>query len=531
MTNNLAQPALVKPKARVSMIWLLPLITLIIGGGLVWHAWQNRGIQIQVQFESAEGLEANKTNVRYRSVDVGKLKGIHFTEDNQSVIANIEINRNMAKLLSRDSEFWIVRPRIGSEGVSGIGTIFSGAYVQLEPGKSQRSADYFIGLETPPLTAPTTDGIHLTLTASKGGDTAVGNPVLYRGYEVGVVESSNFDPVKRKVVYSLFIQSPYDSLVTTNTVFWNAGGVTVSANTSGVMVDMPSMESLISGGIEFDVLEQEALGEKISTGAEFTLYENKAEVLEQRHYAYLKYVLLVDDSVDGLSKGAPVEYRGIRIGTVARPYLDFSEIQQISATESRIPVLLHIEPERLYRGQEFKMNEFFAQFNNWILGGLTAKTEMANLLTGSLQVTLTPTEQEQSEIEYFGQYPVIPSGQSQLASMTKKVDKILDRVDALPVAQTLGQLDKTLVSAQQSFIKVNQTFEQVNQTLAQMQKSLQGVQPNSDLYRSVDASMNELQKTLKAVQPVLLEINKRPNSLVFSGPSELDNEPKGKGNE
>ncbi len=531
MTNDVAQPAVVKPKRKVSMIWLLPLITFLIGAGLVLHAWQNRGIQIRVEFQSAEGVEANKTKVRYRSVDVGQVKAIRFTDDNKSVVAHIEIDRDMFKLLSTDTEFWVVRPRVGSGGVSGIGTIFSGSYIQLEPGKSVSRSNYFVGLEAPSLTSPTSNGIHLTLIAENGGDIAVGNPLLYRGYKVGVVESSTFDPVARKVNYGVFVQSPYDSLVTTNTVFWNAGGVSISATTSGVNVDVPSMESLISGGVEFDVLEQEALGEQISSGAEFTLYKNKAEVLEQRHYAYLKYVLLVDDTVDGLNKGAPVEYRGIRIGTVARPYLDFAEIQQISAEESRIPVLLHIEPERLYRGQEFKMKDFSERFNGWILGGLTAKPEMANLLTGSLQISLSPGSESVSELEYFGEYPIIPSAKSELANMTRKVDAILDRIGQLPIEQTFSQLDQTFAQLDKTLVSAQSSFDEVNKTLKEVQASLKGVQPNSELYLTVDQSMMELQKTLKSVQPVLSEINKRPNSLIFSGPPKQDSQPKGNNNE
>ena len=291
------------------------------------------------------------------------------------------------------------------------------------------------------------------------------------------------------------------------------------------------MESLITGGIEFDVLEQEALGEKINTGAEFTLYKNKAEVLEQRHYAYLKYILLVDDTIDGLYKGATVEYRGIRIGTVAQPYLDFSEIQQISSEEDRIPVLLHIEPERLYRGQEFKMKEFSQRFNSWVLGGLKAKPEMANLLTGSLQISLSPGSEGIEQIEYFGKYPIIPTAKSQLANMTRKVDAILDRVGQLPVENTFEQLDKTFAQLDKTLISAQSSFAEINQTLKEVQASLQGVQPNSELYLSIDQSMLELQKTLKSVQPVLSEINKRPNSLTFSGPPQQDAEPKGNNND
>ena len=211
MTNDVAQPAVVKAKRKVSMIWLLPLITFLIGAGLVLHAWQNRGIQIKVEFQSAEGVEANKTKVRYRSVDVGQVKAIRFTDDNKSVVAHIEIDRDMVNLLSRDSEFWVVRPRVGSGGVSGISTIFSGSYIQLEPGKSATRSSNFVGLETPSLTSPTSNGVHLTLIAANGGDTAVGNPVMYRGYKVGVVESSKFDPVSRKVNYGIFVKAPYNS--------------------------------------------------------------------------------------------------------------------------------------------------------------------------------------------------------------------------------------------------------------------------------------------------------------------------------
>ena len=196
---------------------------------------------------------------------------------------------------------------------------------------------------------------------------------------------------------------------------------------------------------------------------------------------------------------------------MAKPYLDFDEIRQINNNEERIPVLLHIEPERLYRGQEFKMDEFEQRVEEWILGGLTAKPELANVLTGSLQISLSPSKQTREQLDYFGKYPVIPSSTSKLVSMTNKVDMILDRLAELPIERTLSEVDNTLIGAQKS-------FDEVNQTLKEMQKSLQGIQPDSQLYHSIDTSMHELQQTLKSVQPILSEINKRPNTLIFSGP-------------
>ncbi|MGK0372139.1 MAG: paraquat-inducible protein B, partial [Glaciecola sp.] len=312
--------AIIAPKSRFSVVWLLPLIAAIIGVGMVYQQWQNKGIEIVIVFDNATGLEVKKTKVKFRDVDIGTLKEVSFSEDGYSIEARVEIDKNMHSYLHSDSQFWVVRPRIGSGSISGFSTLLSGAYINIDPGKSAYYAQQFVGLETPPISSPTSEGIKLKLVSSGGKSLTVGNPIIYRGFEVGAVESVDFDIESRLVTYGIFIQAPYDGLITSNTYFWNSSGVSFSANTEGVNIDLASVESFLSGGVQFDVPDDLVLGQRITESQDFKLYTSRSSIKEDRVYQYLEYVILVEDSVGGLEAGAAVEYRGIRIGRVSRPY-------------------------------------------------------------------------------------------------------------------------------------------------------------------------------------------------------------------
>ncbi len=534
MNDEQTPSALIKPKQRFSTIWILPIVAAFIGIGMIYHHYQNRGIDIVIVFDNALGLETQNTRLKYRNVDIGLLKSINFTDDGESIEAVVEIEKDMQDFLRSDSQFWVVRPRVGTGGVSGFSTLLSGAYITVDPGKSQDYSRRFMGLENPPISSPTSQGIKLKLHSEGGKSVNVGDPVLYRGFQVGAVEKVEFDLQNRRVAYEIFIQAPYDSLVTTNTFFWNTGGLTVNATPNGVTIDLASIESLVSGGIQFDIPEDLGIGERIEQPRDFKLYSSRASIDDDRVYEYLEYVILVEDSVGGLSIGAPVEYRGILIGRVHRPYLGFYQTQQINIDETRIPVVIHLEPARLAPNNEYNLEWFDNQFNEWIKSGLTASVETANYLTGSLKVSLDLSEDMRSEIEYFGKYTVIPVGQSGFANIMSKTDQLLTKLNNLPLTELLLSTQQTINSANQTFRTANDSvlaasavLVSVEQTLEQAQNTLEGLQPNSQIYRKLEHNLQEMQQTLNMMQPFLQEIRKKPNSLIFSQPPVQDIEPQG----
>ena len=507
----------IRQKARLSKIWIVPIVAALIGLGMVYNSWQNRGINIIVSFETAQGLVANKTVVKYRNVDVGMIKKIGFNPARDRILLDIEIDKGMSDLLNQETQFWVVKPRIGAQGVSGIGTLLSGAYIELSPGQSGESQFEYVGLELPPITSPNADGLHLDLVSKGGKPLNIGDSVIYRGFEVGQVESSEFDPDQRTANYGIFINAPYDALVTTNTIFWNAGGLTVTTSTEGVRVDMASVETLVSGGIQFDVPEGTGLGDRIANSQTFVLYDSPQELEESRVYEYFEYAILVEDSVRGLHKGAPVEYRGIRIGTVKSPFLYFDDPTEADDNDPRIPIIVKIEPGRMYQN-EANVEEFRALIEQGIRDGLVATIETANLLTGSLKISLNFGGQPPEKLETYGQYPVIPSKREGFASMAEKIDGILSKIDALPFDQTVTGANRALTSADETLISMNRSLQELEATL-------KGLQPDSEIYQSLNESVAELQSTLRTMQPVLQELSNKPNSLLFGRAKQPDPEP------
>lgn len=514
---------LVQKRARISRIWFVPILAAFIGAGMLFHQWQNQGISIEVSFETAEGLEAGKTRVKYRSVDIGVVKSISFNQDQSKILVSITVDKNMQSLLASDALFWVVRPRVGSGGVTGFGTLVSGAYIEISPGISEQKGTQYLGLEAPPVTSPSTPGIQLSLASVGGKPLRVGNPVMYRGFQVGRVEKIEFDTATRAARYDVFIDAPYDALVTTNTYFWNVGGASLSTTASGVSVNIASVETLLSGGLEFDVPEGVSLGERVDNGHNFKLFDSAESVSEGRQYRSLEYLVLVAGSVGGLNKGAPVEFRGIRIGTVERAKLTFEGLTQDAGKSQalRVPVLIKIEPERVMLDGELTLEEFKGRVDNWILNGLTARIETANFLTGGLKVSMNTTGKQLDALEVVSGVTVIPSEASGVANITEKLESILTTVDQLPIETTLVRMNKALATADQTLISLERT-------LSEAEVTLQSVRPQAGLYESMQATLLEFERTLDRVQPLLQEIGNQPNSLIFGGKKPLDKEPKAK---
>jgi len=513
----------VQKRSSISKIWFVPILAAIIGLGMLIHQWQNQGVSIEISFDTAEGLEAGKTLVKYRSVDIGVVKSISFNGDQSKILVGVEVEKQMKPLLRSDTLFWVVRPRIGSGGVTGFGTLVSGAYIEISPGVDSVISRQYIGLEAPPVTSPSTPGIHLSLASVDGKPVKVGNPVMYRGFQVGRVEKVEFDTAKRTAKYDVFIDAPYDSLVTTNTHFWNVGGASLSTTASGVSVDIASVETLVSGGLEFDVPEGFALGERVENGHVFQLFDSKESVVEERQYRFLEYLVLVEDSVGGLNKGAPVEFRGIRIGTVERAQLTFEGlIRDVDKSQAhRVPVLVKIEPDRFMRNSGFTLEQFKEQVDNWILSGLTASIETANFLTGALKVSMDTSGTQRKSLETVSGVTVIPSAPGGFADITEKIESILTSVDQLPLDKTVDRMNKALATADKTLVSLERTLKEAEVTL-------QAVRPQADLYESIRATLLEFERTLDRVQPLLQEVGNQPNSLIFGGKKPLDKEPRAK---
>ncbi len=384
-----AKKAKVKLMKSVSKIWLIPLVAIFIGAWMVFSHLNSKGPLIIISFETAEGIEAGKTKLKIKNVDVGLVEKIELNDDMETVSVTARINKNDADLLREGTEFWVVKPRIGKGGISGLGTLLSGAYIELSAGNSEQQSYQFTGLENEPVTPVGTKGLHITLESGAFRALKIGDQVLFHGIEVGRIEFVHFNTEERTVYYNAFIESPHDKLITSNTKFWEVSGFEVELSADGIVVQTGTLETMISGGVTFDVPNNMPPGELVTEREVFTVYPNKNSIYENQYKHSLQYILLFRDSIRGLKPGAPVEYRGIKIGNVTRTDIDYPEVTNVLDKETLIPVMIALEPGRMgFEDNKVVLEQVKKEVSKLVEKGLRGGLVSGNLLTGSKYIEL-----------------------------------------------------------------------------------------------------------------------------------------------
>ncbi|PSJ47166.1 intermembrane transport protein PqiB [Zobellella taiwanensis] len=533
-----------RTQRSLSPIWIVPLVAVLIGAWMIYDNLSRLGPSITLIIDNAEGIEAGKTLIKTRNVEVGRVERVSLSDDLGHAVISARMSPQAEAMLNDDTRFWVVKPRIGREGVSGLGTVLSGAYIQLLPGNSDQGRREFTVLEQPPVAPPDAPGLRINLVSQVGNAISTGDPVTYQGYTVGRVEDSRFDPDKREMRHLLYIQSPYDVLVTTTTRFWTGSGVDVRLDSQGFRVNVASLESLVGGGVTFGVPDNAAMGHKAKPGATYVLFPDEDSANEGSYEQYLEYVLLVDDTVRGLSPGAPVEYRGVRIGTVVSVPWNFTAPQPDSLSRFAIPVLIRIEPQRFDDSvEDIDTEDWYQRLDRMFGHGLRASLKAGNLLTGALFVDLNF---HQDVVPFqrmsFVERRVFPTTSGSFAQIEQKVSNLLDKFNNLEIEPILGTLNATLESTRQTMEKVNgiaasldalladpatgQLPDNANATLRQLRDTLQGFSPDSQGYNELTQTLSRLEKLMRDLQPVVRTLNDQPNALIFDKKLTEDPQPR-----
>ncbi|NUU37004.1 PqiB family protein [Pseudomonas sp. C2B4] len=301
-----------RPASNWSAIWVLPLIALMIGGWLGWRAYNETGIEIQVRFESGEGIQSNKTEVVYKGMSVGKVKALKLDDEGASkgVIATIEMNKDVEQYLRTSTRFWLVKPSVSLAGITGLETLVSGNYVAISPGEGEPVRKFKALAEEPPL-SDAQPGLHLTIKADRLGSLNRGSPVFYKQIKVGQIKSFLLSEDQSTVELKVFIEPTYAKLVRKHTRFWNASGISIDANLSGVKVRSESLASIVAGGIAFATPENRKDSPPTDPSLPFRLYEDFDAAA-----AGIKVKVKLSD-FEGLQAGrTPVMYKGIQVGTL-----------------------------------------------------------------------------------------------------------------------------------------------------------------------------------------------------------------------
>ncbi|MDE9581351.1 intermembrane transport protein PqiB [Citrobacter braakii] len=526
-----------------SPVWIFPIVTALIGAWVLFYHYSHQGPQVTLITTNAEGIEGGKTTIKSRSVDVGIVESATLTDDLTHVEIKARLNSGMEKLLHKDSVFWVVKPQVGREGISGLGTLLSGAYIELQPGNKGSKLENYQLLDSPPLAPPDAKGIRVILDSKKAGQLSPGDPVLFRGYRVGSVETSTFDAQKRTISYQLFINAPNDRLVTSNVRFWKDSGIAVDLTSAGMRVEMGSLSTLFGGGVSFDVPEGLEQGEPVAQQSAFNLYDDQKSIQDSLYTDHIDYLMFFKDSIRGLQPGAPLEFRGIRLGTVSKVPFFSPNMRQVFNNDYRIPVLVRIEPERL-KAQLGEDTDVGAHLAELLKRGLRASLKTGNLVTGALYVDLDfyPKEPPITGVREFNGYQIIPTVSGGLAQIQQRLMEALDKINNLPLNPMIEQATNTLSESQRTMKYLQTTLDNMNKitssqsmqdlpadmqnTLRELNRSMQGFQPGSAAYNKMVADMQRLDQVLRELQPVLKTLNDKSNALVFEAKDKKDPEPK-----
>lgn len=535
--NNASVKAGVTKSARIHKIWVVPIVAFGVGLWMVYANWASQGPVIEISFSDGAGMEAGKTKVKRRNVEVGEIEALHLDEDAQRVVATVRIHKEYSDLIRADSQFWIVRPRIGRGGVTGLGTLLSGAYIEMSRGIADGAAGVFEGLEMPPVTAIGTPGLHVTLSGDGSRRLVEGQPILFHGSQVGRIEYVHFNTVERQTFYNAFIEEPYDRLITSNTRFWFANGIAFNLSADGIQIQMDSVESLIEGGVAFDVPQGQPVGERITERRIFTIYAHQNAINERVYEQSIDYMLLFEESIRGLSPGAPVEFRGVRVGSVQRTDIDYADVTNLLDPNTRIPVLIKLEPARLgYDDTDTERDLAKTRINELLQSGLHASIANGNLLTGQKFIELAYVQRDVTELLSFADYAVIPSVGGRVGRLMDSVAKTAASLSELPLDDMVVSVKKALDQATTTLAQVDtilddeesrKMFANINATLAEFRKLASDYAEGSQTNEEMQKSLESLQRTLDELQPVLKQVREKPNSLIFGGSDQPDVEPKG----
>ena len=539
------EPAVSKNRWNTWLVWLLPAVAALIGLSLVVHAWLGHGPEIAITFKTAAGLEAGKTRVKYKDLTIGSVKSVKLSADGSHVTVGVALIKTDMEFTRSDTRFWVVRPRISLAGISGIDTLVSGAYIAVDTGKSEETTKAFKGLEAAPNIISGTPGRSFNLRAPDLGSLDIGSPIYYRRVEVGHVASYRLDPDGKAVSVQLFIDAPYDKFVTLDSRFWSASGVDVSLGADGFQLKTQSIAAVLGGGLAFGAPDDSNASPSPADHA-FPLFKDQETAMAPPDGPALPIQLRFEQSLRGLSIGAPVEFSGVKVGRVVSMELDFD------AARGRFPTIVGVEvyPQRLgrvigkiekqYSGDLMERSALFLQ--SLVEKGMRARAKSGNLLTGQLYVSFDAVPNAKHVTFNTAARPLeLPTAGSDVDRLQEQAASIVAKIDRIPLDDigkkldsSLGSLDqtlkqvngKTLPEANQAMHTLNGALNQVDQkvlpeatkALLQARDTLGAakgvVADDAPLQQNLNQTLQEVQRSARSLRTLTDLLSREPEALI-----------------
>ena len=510
-----------KKRKAISTVWIVPIVALIVGAWLIIQSINEKGPVIHITFKSAEGVTAEKTVIKYKDIEVGKVTGVEFSEDLSHVIVTAEMKKNMKPYLSEESRFWVMKARVGLNQVEGLDTLLSGVYIVMDPEKGEEKVREFKGLDTMPVILTDEKGTSYILEAQDIGSIGIGSPIYYKKLPAGSVNAYHLSKDDRSVEIEVFIKAPFDKLISNHTRFWNASGISASLSADGVSIRTESLTSIIAGGLAFDNFHEQSTKKEVEAKHKFTLYGTRKDAKKQHYQRELFFWVYFDSSIRGLSVGAPVEFRGLNIGEV----VDFSLMGDAENAHFRIPILIKIEPERftiMHREKNVSKNEIDeAILKKLINNGFRAQLKSGNLITGELYVDLdiykdVPVATLKKENGLF----ILPTVPGTIETLKSDLKSVLDNIAKVPFEAIGKELKDTLKEVRTGTLpQLNATIKSTDDMMKGAGSSMQALQQNyldsnAEINKKIIRMLDEMTKTSRSIKNLTDYLERHPESLI-----------------
>ena len=531
---GLPQPRIAEARRwNVSLVWLLPAVAIAVGASLLIRTVFLVGPKIEIEFASADGVEAGKTEVRYKEVVIGKVQSVSLRDDRTRVVVGVQLDRAAVGVAVEDTTFWVVRPRIGAGGVTGLGTLFSGAYIGADAGISKRARSEFKGLEAPPFVLRGEPGSIFVLRSDDLGSLDVGSPVFHRRTRVGRVVGYTLDADRDELSVKIFVEAPYQKLVTTQSRFWNASGIDLTVNASGLTLNTQTLASVLAGGLVFETPPGAGKAAPAPENTAFTLYNDRRAALAPPDGPPVQVRMVFDQSVRGLAEGAAIDLLGIDIGRVTSIALQYDPARKrfpVEVFADVFPYRLGAVRTALLQSAATPNAGDAAVLQQLVVNGVRAQLRTGNLLTGQLYVAL----------DFIGKQPArtamgsdgtltLPTVPGTLSEIQPQIADIVEKVSKIPFDEIGKDLRATLAGANAAIGRLTpeaqKALAEVQKTLNRAQASLESLDrnvsdPNAPVQRNLEETLVELQRTSRSLRVLSDYLQQHPESILRGKPAD-----------
>lgn len=519
--------AVAEPKRRwsIQLVWIIPIIAALIGGTLATKAFLERGRTITITFSTGEGLEAGKTKIKYKDVEIGKVENIVIAEDRSRVIVTATVSSESTRILVKDTNFWVVRPRIYGGYISGLNTLMGGTYIGVDVGTSTEESRAFRGLEVPPVVTTDAKGTTFFLHAKDLGSLNITSPIFFRRLQVGQVVAYDLDKNGQGVTFTIFINSPYDRFIKTNSVFWHASGVDLSLSATGLKVNTESLAAILLGGVAFETPMDGAKSAIVSANTTFSLFANRDEAIKHAESART-FRLVFKDSVQGLSVNSPVEFQGVPLGEVTDIALELEPRRN----QFYVAVEVELYLERLYGKQvqtPKSQDDIRAIINGMVARGLRARLGSSNLLTGQRHITLdfVPAVQK-TKINWSTKPPEFPTTGTGESDLRETLTRLAGKIEKMPLEETLEEVRSSVRSLNEALNSADKLLKRVDkeivpearavldQARATLRDAGNVLSADAPVHHDLRETLQELSRAAQSVRVLADFLERHPESLI-----------------